>query len=265
VPRAASRSNAADRFQLGPQATQHRFASSIAMERICSLLLDGAVPFDVPLSERAIADTVGLGRMPVREALRDLAREGILSVQAGRGTYLRQLDPQDATELLQVRLALEGMAARLAAEAGFVGELPQVVAALQSLGKGRLAGERIRQAEASGDQVHWLIVQGAGNETLSSLYRGLRLRIAISLRLVQRREVSRIKETIGEHLAIAQAVLSRSPEAAAEAVLAHLTRGHAFTMANFAVPGAARGAGSVPASDSTLARRRGRRSRAAAG
>lgn len=259
MPRLASRATTADRFRLGPESTQHRFARSIAMERICSLLLDGAVPFDVPLSERAIADTVGLGRMPVREALRDLAREGILSVQAGRGTYLRQLDPQEATELLQVRLALEGMAARLAAQASFVGELPEVVAALQGLDKGRLAGERVRQAEAFGDRVHWLVVQGAGNETLSSLYRGLRLRIAISLRLVQRREVSRIKETVGEHLAIAQAVLSRSPQAAADAVLAHLTRGHEFTMANFSTSCAARGAGSDTALDSTLARRRGRR------
>jgi len=41
------------------------------------------------------------------------------------------------------------------------------------------------QAEAVGDRVHWQIVHGAGNERLSSLYRALRMRIAVSLRLVQ--------------------------------------------------------------------------------
>jgi DNA-binding GntR family transcriptional regulator len=152
------------------------------------------------------------------------------------------------------------MAARLAAEKGFVGELPQVVAALRALSKGRWTGHRLREAEAVGDRVHWLIVEGAGNEILNSLYAGLRLRIAISLRLVQRREEERIRETVGEHLAIAEAVLSRSAEAAAVALHAHLGRGHALTMANFmqsqAVPDLAETASLGPA----LARRRGRAS-----
>ncbi len=228
------------------------------MERICSLLLDGSAPFDVPLSERAIADAIGIGRMPVREALRDLAREGILSVEPGRGTYLRQLGAREATELLEVRLAIEGMAARLAAEKGFVGDLPEVVSALRVLSKRRLTGGRVREAEAVGDRVHWQVVQGAGNETLNGLYAGLRLRIAISLRLVQRREVERIQETVGEHLAIANAILARSPAAAAAAVHAHLSRGHVLTMAKLAQAASVPAARSAVTMGPPLARRRGR-------
>jgi DNA-binding GntR family transcriptional regulator len=229
------------------------------MERICSLfLLDGAVPFDAPLSERAIADTIGLGRMPVREALRDLARQGILAVEPGRGTFLRRLSAHEATELFEVRLAIEGMAARLSAEKGFVGELPDVVVALRALDKRRLAGKRVHEAEAIGDRVHWQIVQGAGNETLSSLYRILRLRIAISLRLVQRREVKRIQETVGEHLAIVNAVLRRSPAAATAAVHAHLTRGHFLTMASFGVRESTEGSMTDCVVRGALARKRGR-------
>ena len=228
------------------------------MERICALFLDGAVPFDAPLSERAIAEAIGLGRMPVREALRDLAREGIVSVEPGRGTYLRRLSAQETTELLEVRMAIEGMAARLAAERGLVGELPKVVAALRTLGKGRLTGKRLRKAEEFGDRVHWLVVEGARNEMLSTLYAGLRLRIAISLRLVQRREEPRIRETIAEHLAIAEAVLAGSPDKAVMALQTHLAHGHAVTMANLArmqLEPEAR----EPSSKPPLARRRGRR------
>src|SRR5260370_14041372 len=148
----------------------HRFARTVAMERICSLLLDGAVPFDVPLSERAIADAIDIGRMPVREALRDLAREGIVSVEPGRGTFLRRLAASEVTELLEVRLAIEGMAARLAAEKGFVGELPQIVAELRGLTKLPFAGKRIRQAEAIGDRVPRAIVRGATNKLFKSLF-----------------------------------------------------------------------------------------------
>jgi len=249
---------AAGEYRLALGAAPHQFARSVAMERICSLLLDGSAPFDVPLSERAIADAIGLGRMPVREALRDLAREGILSVEPGRGTYLRQLSAREATELLEVRLAIEGMAARLAAEKGFVGELPEVASALRALAKRRLTGDRVREAEAVGDRVHWQVVQGAGNETLASLYAGLRLRIAISLRLVQRREVERIQETVGEHLAIARAILARSPDGAAAAVHAHLSRGHALTMAKLAQTITAPAADSAAKVGLPLARRRGR-------
>ncbi len=228
------------------------------MERICSLLVDGAVPFDAPLSERAIADAIAIGRMPVRAALRDLARERIVSVEPGRGTFLRRLEASEVTELLEVRIAIEGMAARLAAEKGFVGDLPQIVAALRALARGPLTGRRIGEAEAIGDRVHRTIVQGAGNEILNSLYAGLRLRIGISLRLVQRRSVDRIRETVDEHLAIVEAVLARAADRAVRSLDDHLSRGHAITMANFAqsrpAPAAAKGEALQPA----LARRRGR-------
>ncbi|MEA2809379.1 MAG: hypothetical protein QOJ17_3520 [Rhodospirillaceae bacterium] len=236
----------------------HRFARTVAMERICSLLLDGAVPFDVPLSERAIADAIDIGRMPVREALRDLAREGIVSVEPGRGTFLRRLAASEVTELLEVRLAIEGMAARLAAEKGFVGDLPQIVVELQALTKLPFTGKRIREAEAIGDRVHRTIVRGAANEILNSLFAGLQLRIGISLRLVQLREVDRIRETVDEHLAIAEAILARQANRAVKALHDHLRRGHAITMANFARSHPAPTAAKVAALKPALARRRGR-------
>jgi DNA-binding GntR family transcriptional regulator len=204
------------------------------MQRICSLLVDGGVPFDAPLSERAIADAIGIGRMPVREAVRDLAREGVVTVEPGRGTFLRRLDAAQVTELLEVRLAIECTGARLAAEKGYIGELPDIVTSLQELRTGSFVGKRIALAEALGDRVHGALIEGAGNATLSSLYAGLRLRIGISLRLVQRRDVERIRETVDEHLAIAEAVLAGSADAAVRTLQAHLRRGHAVTMLNFA-------------------------------
>jgi len=258
--RSSRKSSTTDRpsFRLDYDPAPRAFARTLAMERICALFVGGALPFDAPLSERAIAETVGLGRMPVREALRELAGEGIVSVEPGRGTYLRQLDAVDVTELLEVRLAIEGMGARLAAEKGFVGDLPGIVLALRELAARPLVGKRVAEAEAIGDRVHWAIVEGAGNAMLHQLYAGVRLRIRISLRLVQRREVERIRETIGEHLAIAQAVLARSPDAAVKALNKHLRRGHAFTTANLEKP-RPEGRGAATATPQpALARRRGR-------
>lgn len=246
-------------FAFPPNQTSHRFARTLAMERICALLVDGMVPFDVPLSERAIADSIAIGRMPVREALRDLAREGIVSVEPGRGTFLRRLEPREVTELLEVRLAIEGLAARLATERGYVGELPQISTALRALTKGRFTSRLVGDAEAIGDRVHSAIVQGAGNEILNSLYAGLRLRIGISLRLVQRREIDRIRETVDEHLAITQAVLARSPDRAVRCLQNHLRRGHAITIANLERRPRSPDSANVAVLKPALARRRGRR------
>jgi DNA-binding GntR family transcriptional regulator len=236
----------------------HRFARTVAMERICSLLLDGAVPFDVPLSERAIADAIAIGRMPVREALRDLAHDGVVSVEPGRGTFLRRLDIAEVTELLEVRLAIEGMAARLAARKGFVGELPQIAQDLRALTRRPFTGKRVRDAEEIGDRVHRTVIEGAGNEILNNLYAGLRLRIGISLRLVQLRKVDRIRETVDEHLAVVEAILARSADRAIRALHDHLRRGHAITLANYAQRHPAPAAAKVAALKPALARRRGR-------
>src|SRR5688572_2334190 len=104
----------------------HRFAWKVAKERLCDLMIRGAVPFDRPLSERSLADAIGLGRMPVREALRDLARDGVVVTEAARGTFVRRLSAEEIGELCEVRLAIEGFAARVAAEKGFVGNLPEL-------------------------------------------------------------------------------------------------------------------------------------------
>jgi DNA-binding GntR family transcriptional regulator len=172
--------------------------------------------------------------MPVREALRDLARERVVTVEPGRGTFLRRLDRSQVTELLEVRLALECTGARLAAEKGYVGDFPEIVESLKALRKGAFVGKRIGLAETIGDRVHGSLIEGSGNETLSNIYAGLRLRIGISLRLVQRRDVKRIRETVDEHLAIAEAVLRGSADAAVDALQSHLRRGHAITMSRLA-------------------------------
>jgi DNA-binding GntR family transcriptional regulator len=235
------------------------FARTIAKERICTLLIGGTVPFDKPLSERAIAEAVDMGRMPVREALRELAMEGIVTAEPGRGTYLVRLGAADIKELLEVRLAIEGMGARLAAEKGYVGELPQVVAALRELARRPLSGKRIAEAEEVGDRVHREIVQGADNAILERLYAGLRLRVRISLRLVQRREVDRIEETITEHIAIAEAILAGSGDGAVKALERHLLRGHEVTTANLDAAPAKPNAARTKVKEAAVARPRGRR------
>ena len=67
------------------------------------------------VSERELMDRLGLGRTPVREALRDLARERLVEVYPRRGIFVSSIDVGDIAGLSEVRVVLEALAARLAA------------------------------------------------------------------------------------------------------------------------------------------------------
>ncbi len=68
------------------------------------------------VSERELMDRLGLGRTPVREALRTLAGERLIDVFPRRGMFVAAVDAGDLASISEVRGALEGTAARLAAE-----------------------------------------------------------------------------------------------------------------------------------------------------
>lgn len=105
-----------------------RLAKSSEKQKAYSRLLDtilcGDILQDVPFSERRLAESVVMGRTPVREAIKDLVREGVLEAYPTRGTLVRQFTLRDVQENYQVRYAIEGLAAFLAIEARN-GELAQ--------------------------------------------------------------------------------------------------------------------------------------------
>ena len=57
--------------------------------------MSGYAPPDKPLSERSIAEPLDIGRTPVREAMRDLVRDGLLEVAPARGTYVRTFTAEE--------------------------------------------------------------------------------------------------------------------------------------------------------------------------
>lgn len=68
------------------------------------------------LREVELAKALGVSRTPVREALKRLESDGLMSYQAGRGAIVTELTPSQANELYELRAILEGAAARFAAQ-----------------------------------------------------------------------------------------------------------------------------------------------------
>src|SRR3954467_8981264 len=95
-----------------------------------SILTNRRRPGDRLIEDR-LSEEMGVSRIPIREALRALAAEGLVDVQPRRGASVADVSTQVARDLVEVRATLEGLNHPLAArhhEPGIVGELRQVLA-----------------------------------------------------------------------------------------------------------------------------------------
>jgi DNA-binding GntR family transcriptional regulator len=99
-----------------PEAAGARSLSDRAYYRIRELIVSLELPPGAILNERELMERLKVGRTPVREALRTLAREQLVDVYPRRGMFVSGVDVRDLAGLSEVRLALECAGARLAAE-----------------------------------------------------------------------------------------------------------------------------------------------------
>lgn len=191
-----------------------------AYARIRGLIQAGGLTPDEPVSERQLAERLGLGRTPVREALKGLAREGLLDVVPMRGTFLRQPSIDDVREIYEVRLAIEGMATCLVAERGPPPELRAF--------RGRLAAfldrddpAAIEQMDRAGWEFHDAIVAATGNRRMRQMYEALRLPI-MALRSGRPVGAARARQSLAEHLAILAAIEAGDAALAQRRMTEHL-------------------------------------------
>ena len=87
----------------------------VAYDRLRRLILDGTIAPGTRIVENEIADLLGVSRTPLREALRQLETEGLVTISARRGAAVASLSASEMHEEFLIRATLEGLAIRLAA------------------------------------------------------------------------------------------------------------------------------------------------------
>lgn len=171
------------------------------------------------ISLHELASELGVSRSPVHHALTRLVQEGLLSVRPRRGYYVTPVTADVIEDGFDVRLALELLAAEKS-----VGRLgPDRVASLRRLladSIDALSGEGWHAANMA---FHEFLVDSAGNDELSRLYRSLLVnRIML---IVRGDSVDDAGSLAAEHTAIAAAHESGDLEAARAAILTHVEHG----------------------------------------
>jgi len=173
------------------------------------------------LIESALTKRFAVSRGPVREALRRLAAEGLIEHQPHRGAVVRRLSRRDIGELFQIRVEMEALAARLAAQSPDKAARARFIEAIAMI-----FAEAPRRMEAYLDEnaaFHTAVLSLAGNKQLQELSARLRLPL-IMAHVGDALTVEVMRASVREHRAIAKAIVDGDGAAAAAATRAHLER-----------------------------------------
>ena len=99
----------------GKAAATHLF-SDLAYERIKELIITAALPPGALLTEGELAGQLGLGRMPVREAMQRLAQDDLVLIVPRKGSFVLPIQVEDLQKIFELRVTLECLSCQLAAE-----------------------------------------------------------------------------------------------------------------------------------------------------
>jgi DNA-binding GntR family transcriptional regulator len=170
------------------------------------------------INERELVEQLGIGRTPVREALRRLAQEGLVEVYPRRGMFVTDVDVRNLALISEVRAALEPEAARLAAERATDAERAELQELLDALDAGASDDQALMALD---ERIHRAVYRCARNDLLEATleqYYVLALRIW-TIALDRQHE---LKDAVQEHRALLEAIHDGDGERAAATMCAHV-------------------------------------------
>ncbi|MEU8798696.1 GntR family transcriptional regulator [Spirillospora sp. NPDC048819] len=183
-------------------------------------ILSGEFVPNQRLIEADLSEQFAASRASVRAALLELANEGLIERMQNRGARVRAVSLDEAVEISEVRMVIEGLCAAKAAERATAGDAADL----------RAVGEEMRAAVASGDvlgysrlneRLHGRIREISGQRTAAGVLERLRAQnVRHQFRLAM--HPGRPQVSLPQHLEIIEAICARDPEAAEHAARAHL-------------------------------------------
>ncbi|WP_076260066.1 GntR family transcriptional regulator [Intrasporangium flavum] len=184
-------------------------------------IVSGELPPGTRLVERRLAEQLEVSRVPVREALRVLEREGLLDDGGGRGMTVRRLADDDVAMLFAVRGALETVLAARLVEVADAADL-DALEALVVEAETHVAAGRPSDAVRVNAAFHERLTGAARSEVLTSVLEPIASRMAWLLN-----QHTDPRAMAAEHREVLEAVRARNAEAATRVLAAHLTSSRA--------------------------------------
>ena len=170
------------------------------------------------LVERELCELLGVSRTCLREALRELENDGIVTSLPNRGVVVSTIGARDAREIYEMRAVLEGLLAERFARLASSAQMAELEHSVEALAQAYETGAGLLQAKRL---FYEALMAGADHDLAASMLRSIQLR-ASQLRVMTLSDPDRSRHSIAEIRLLLKAIKKRDPEAAQAAARKHV-------------------------------------------
>jgi len=187
-------------------------------------IVSGELEMGQKISEKTLSQRLNVSRTPVREALKQLEREGLVEIIPRVGTCVRKPTEKEVTELFTIKEVLEGLAASEMAKRGHIPELENLMQAMEKMEQS-VEEKNIDGYVEANTLFHEAILKGCGNSKLlyhyDLLINQLPYRQFVYLTLEQ---PDRLEKSVQEHKRIVEAIKSQNSKLAEQLMREHVEK-----------------------------------------
>ncbi|WP_288617216.1 GntR family transcriptional regulator [uncultured Eubacterium sp.] len=185
-------------------------------------ILSGKYAVDEELKEKTIGDELGVSRTPVREALRQLELQGLVTITPNKGAHVTGFSKEDLNDIYEIRSVMEGLCAKWAAKKATpeqIEELEEIVYLTEfHVSKGHSG-----QVFELDNKFHETLYQASGSKVLAGVLTDFHNYVQ-RVRKMTLKSKERSEKSNDEHRMIAQAIHDHDPEKAQMLANQHIMR-----------------------------------------
>ncbi|HDN78891.1 MAG TPA: GntR family transcriptional regulator [Chloroflexi bacterium] len=190
----------------------HKSLSDAALSAIRKAILEGALKPGQRLVEAEIARQMGISRAPVREALRQLEKEGLISTEPHKGSYVIQLSADDLWEIYTLRAAIEGLGAELAALKATEEEIKQLEELVEAMRQSAQEGDLSRLVEQD-LAFHECLCKASRHKRLFDIWLSMNAQIKLFINITDQFHLP-AEDVVRRHEDVVKAIRERDGERA---------------------------------------------------
>lgn len=194
-------------------------------EQVISALRQAILDFQLKpgqrLVERELIEQLGVSRTTIREALRELTSEGLVTVIPQRGAMVTAPNLDDAADLYEVRASLESLVVQRFVERATDDEVTRLKESVEDIAKVASETDDIRTILAAKDRFYAVLITGARSSALQQLLEGIQARVQV-LRATSLSEDGRTPEVVRELRGVVEAIGKRDIELASRLCAEHV-------------------------------------------
>ncbi|MBR0456360.1 MAG: GntR family transcriptional regulator [Firmicutes bacterium] len=200
----------------------HKPLREMVYEELKMQILKGSIIPGTRMMEVELAEEMGVSRTPIREAIRKLEKEGLVTIEPRRGAYASMISTEDMVEILEVRQDLEGLAAYFAANRMSDEQMAELKEVSNNYNEAVKRG-KMEDMIKYDTRFHHIIVESCRNKILVQMIEQLQ-ELVLRFRYIYYDNFRRAENMPEEHEAIVAAISEGDADKARAAADIHIDR-----------------------------------------